>query len=121
MHEMALAENLLELALAEARKAGCDRLLAARVEYGPLAGIMPEALALCFEAVAREAGQQQARLTLVALPLLLRCPFCQAEFGGKDRDAIWQPCPQCGGEFGHIVLQGRELVLARIEAARSTG
>lgn len=119
MHEMALAENILNLALAEAAKQGCDILLRARVEYGPLTGIMPDALELCFEALARQAGQESVKLELECLPMKLRCPFCKAEFGGMDRDAIWQPCPACGEEFGHTVIQGKELVLARIEACRS--
>lgn len=119
MHEMSVAESLMSLALAEAEKQGCDILLRCRVEYGPLAGIMPEALEFCFEALAREAGQERVKLELCELPLLLRCPFCSAEFGGEGREAIWQPCPECGEAFGHAVIQGRELVLAEIEAARS--
>lgn len=119
MHEMALAENILNLALYEAEKQGCDVLLSVQVEYGILAGIMPDALELCFNSLAGQAGQGNVKLKLTCVPLKLRCPFCNAEFGGSSRDAIWQPCPECGEEFGHTVIQGKELILARIEARRS--
>lgn len=119
MHEMSIAENLLELAIQEAARQGCDKLLRLRVEYGPLAGLMPDALDFCFSALIKGTIHENARLELVALPLLLSCPLCGARFGGEDKNSIWLPCPQCGEEFGHTVIRGNELVLAQIEAARS--
>lgn len=119
MHEMSLAESLLQMAIREAESKDCDQLLAIRVEYGPLAGIMPEALELCFNALVSGSRHANARLELVALPLLLQCPFCGAKFGGTDKEAIWRPCPSCGEEFGHTVLQGRELLLSRVKAQKS--
>lgn len=114
MHEMAIAMSLLELAEKEAAANGCSRLLSVTVHYGELAGIMPEALQLAFSALTANSPHAGTRLELVSLPLRLRCPFCQTTFeGGND---IFQPCPNCGEEFGHIVEQGRELLLARIEA-----
>lgn len=117
MHEMSVAMSLLDLASAEAMRQNCKRLVRVRVEYGPLSGILPEALQFCFAALARGTPHENAELELVALPLRLRCPFCGSLFGGEGQEAIWQPCPQCGESFGHMVEQGRELLLAQIEAS----
>jgi hydrogenase nickel incorporation protein HypA/HybF len=116
MHEMALVQSLLSMAEEEISRRNCTRLLAVRVEYGALAGIMPEALHCCFEALTRDTAHKQARLELVCLPVRLRCPFCGVTFGGDSRDALTTPCPGCGELFGHIVEQGKEMILSRLEA-----
>lgn len=116
MHEMSVASSLFDLALEEMKKRGCERLTRVVAEYGDLAGIMPEALSLCFELLARETQHKDAELELIRLPLRLRCPDCGARFGGQGKDALWEPCPECGESFGHIVEQGKELLLSRIEA-----
>lgn len=118
MHELAVAESLLELAISEAAKHQCNRLIFLSVEYGALSGIMPEALHLCFDALVKNSIHENAKLELVEKPLRLSCPLCHAEFGGDGQDAIWLPCPQCGEGFGHVVLQGKELILNRLEADR---
>lgn len=118
MHEMSIAQSLLELAEAEAKKNDCERLTRLIVNYGALSGIMPEALSLCFEALTKNTPHAGVKLELICLPVRLRCPFCSSVFEAEDQDSIWQPCPTCGESFGHIVEQGRELILARLEAQK---
>ncbi|MBQ4566543.1 MAG: hydrogenase maturation nickel metallochaperone HypA [Desulfovibrio sp.] len=117
MHEMAVAENILALAEEELARLHLSRLEAIRVEYGALAGIVPEALRFGFEAVVKGTAHEGVRLELVCLPLRLRCAFCKTSFGGEGQEALYQPCPGCGEEFGHSVEQGKELILSRIEAS----
>lgn len=119
MHEMSIAESLLELAIKEARKQGCDVLLRVRVEYGLLSGIMPEALSLCFSALVAESSHKNAKLELVAIPARLRCPVCDAVFERKNREEMFEPCPKCGEGMGYALSQGHDLVLAQIEACKS--
>lgn len=116
MHEMAIAASILELAQSEAAACGCSRLLAVSVQHGQLSGIMPEALELAFRALAAGTPNEGARLHLERLPLRLRCAFCGSRFGGEGQEALHMPCPGCGEEFGHIIEQGKELLLARVEA-----
>ena len=117
MHEMSVALSLLEIAEEAAAGQGCTRLTRVRVEYGALAGIMPEALELCFEAATRETPHAGARLELVCLPLRLRCVFCGTVFGGEGQEARFEPCPGCGEVAGHVVEQGKELLLREVEAS----
>lgn len=118
MHEMSIAASLLEMAEEEAARQNCSRVLRIKVIYGALTQIMPEALQMCFETLIAETRHQHAVLELEYLPLRLCCPECGLIFGGEGREALWQPCPQCGQEFGHIVKQGRELLLAQVEARK---
>ena len=72
-------------------------------------------LAMAEEEIGRR-NCSRLELVLVCLPLRLRCPFCGEVFGGEGQDALWQPCPGCGEQFGHVVEQGKELILSRLEA-----
>lgn len=116
MHEMAIAQSLLEIAEEEARKNHCNKITMITVDYGTLAGIMPEALSLAVEALVKDTIHENLVLNLKKIPAKLRCPFCNETFGGEDAEAIWQPCPACGESFGHIVEQGKELLLSHLEA-----
>jgi len=42
------------------------------------------------------------------------CGRCQARF--EPEDTLYMPCPECGLEFGHQVVEGKELFVANIEA-----
>lgn len=114
MHEVSIAASLLAMAEEEIRAKGCARILGLTVQYGQISGIMPEALRLGFAAVIAGTPHEGATLALEEVPLRLRCPFCRVCFDGAQD--IFAPCPNCGEEFGHIVEQGRELTLMRIEA-----
>lgn len=116
MHEMAIAQSLLAMAEEEIGRRNCSRLELVRVEYGALSGVVPESLQFCFETMIKGTPHEGARLELVCLPLRLRCPLCGEVFGGEGQDALWQPCPGCGEQFGHVVEQGKELILSRLEA-----
>ena len=117
MHEMAIAQSLLKMAEEEITRQGCTRLEVVNVKYGALAGLVPESLQFCFETMIQGTPHEGARLEMEELPLQLHCPFCGADFGGEGQDALVQPCPGCGAQFGHVVKQGRELYLNRLEAS----
>lgn len=116
MHEMSIAQSILQMAEEHMARHGCSRLEKVSVTYGALSGIVPESLQFCFEAMVRDTAHQGARLELVELPLRLRCHACEHVFGGNGQEALWQACPQCGEEFGHTVEQGKECYLNSIEA-----
>ena len=96
MHEMSIAQSLLKMSEEEISRQGCSRLEVVNVKYGALAGIVPESLQFCFETMIQG---------------------CGADFGGEGQSALIQPCPGCGEQFGHVVKQGRELYLNRLEAS----
>ena len=116
MHEMSIAMSLLELAEEEAAKNSCTRLIRIKVEYGALAGIMPEALKFCFTCLTENGPHKGAVLELTEIPIKLRCPACGTIFPCSDLPLLMQSCPECGALSGHNVEQGRELLLLQIEA-----
>lgn len=118
MHEMAIAQNILDIVREEMAARQCTRLARIGLECGALSGVEPESLRLSLEALLAGGPWADASLGLHIIPLRLRCFSCGTEFGGEcGQDALWQPCPQCGEQFGHTVEQGKELRISHLEAS----
>lgn len=118
MHEMAIAQNILDIVREEMAARQCTRLARIGLECGALSGVEPESLRLSLEALLAGGPWAEASLELHIIPLRLRCFSCGTEFGGEcGQDALWQPCPQCGEQFGHTVEQGKELRISHLEAS----
>lgn len=118
MHEMAIAQNILDIVREEMAARRCTRLSRIALECGALSGVEPESLRLGLEALLAGGPWADARLELHIIPLRLRCFGCGTVFGGESgQDALWQPCPGCGEQFGHTVEQGKELRISHLEAS----
>lgn len=116
MHEMSLATSLLHIIREEMQKHGASRLVLARVRFGPLANVVPEALSMAFEVLTADTDLEGARLELDKEEVLLACGDCGREFSPPpDCPAMLAACPQCGHELGHRVLTGKSLYLEHLE------
>lgn len=116
MHEISIAQSILEMAENEAHANGCNRLLSIQVKYGALAGIMPDALLMGMEALTKGTIHEGVKLELMKQPLVLRCPFCNKIFGAESDAELWEACPDCGEWGSYAVEGGKELILTRLEA-----
>jgi len=105
MHEMSLAVNIVELVSGKARDAGARTITAIELEVGKLSGLMPEALAFCFAAAARDTLAEGARLEIREVDGGGRCLDCGHAF---VLDSLLAQCPQCEG-YAVEIVQGREL------------
>jgi hydrogenase nickel incorporation protein HypA/HybF len=94
MHEMALAESVLDLVEFRARRAGSRRVKTVRLEIGRLSGVEPEAMRFCFDAVAGGTLAEGAALDIVVQEGLAWCFDCARQMPLSARGA---PCPECGG------------------------
>lgn len=110
MHEMAITESLVEIALAEAEKAGAKRIAAVHLKIGALTGIVPESVEFYMGMVAKGTKAEGARLITTLLPVTAHCPACGSDFSVDDLVFL---CPTCGGP-GQVVT-GRELLIESIE------
>jgi len=111
MHELALAQAVVEIVETEARKSGGGRVRVVRLTVGALSHADPGALAFCFDAVARGTLAEGARLDIAHVPGQARCHDC----GGAVSIGAWgAPCPSCGGH-ALTVIGGEELKVSEIE------
>jgi hydrogenase nickel incorporation protein HypA/HybF len=94
MHEMSLAESVLDLVEHRARREGCRRIKTVRLEIGKLSGVEPESMRFCFDAVVGGTLAEGAELDIVEEDGLAWCFDC----GRLTPLAVrGDPCPGCGG------------------------
>ena len=110
MHELAITEQVLKLALDKANEAGAQRITRISLVVGELSGVVAECVGFYLDFLGRDSIAAQARLDFTAIPAKLKCRDCAAEF---SPEAIWV-CPQCQGR-NISLLEGRECYLESIE------
>jgi hydrogenase nickel incorporation protein HypA/HybF len=111
MHEVAIAEGLLDLVCEEAARAAATRVRAIRLAVGPLAGVEPAALTQAFDVASRGSIAEGARIVLDAPAGRANCMGCGADFEVLSRD---QPCPTCA-RHRWLLTRGDELRLVELE------
>jgi len=93
MHEMALAEGILQLIEDAARDQGFASVRTVWLEIGRLSSVEPDALRFCFDAVTRDSIAAGATLEILATPGEGWCMQCARTM---PMQALYDPCPQCG-------------------------
>ena len=116
MHEMSIAQSILDIVAQELEKNGLKRLIRVKVKHGALTNTVPEALETCFMALTAKTPMEDAIFEIEAIPAKYKCFSCGKEFTTEERGRLLIPCPSCGEDFGHTVLAGKELYIESIEA-----
>jgi len=93
MHEMSLAEGILQIVEDAAKAEGSTRVKAVWLEIGQLSSVETEALRFCFDAVTRDSVAQDARLEIIETPGQGWCMKCSRNV---PVTALYEPCPICG-------------------------
>ena len=109
MHELAITQSVVEM-ITE-RTAGA-RVTLVRLDVGKLSGVLPDALAFCFELVADGTSLHGARLEISEPPGRAHCRSCAADFV-LDRPILLCDCGSADVE----VLAGQELAIRSVEVA----
>ncbi|PIE69405.1 MAG: hydrogenase maturation nickel metallochaperone HypA [Deltaproteobacteria bacterium] len=116
MHEFSLAEGLLDIIKEEMVTNEVTKLLSVKIVHGQMASVVPEALELAFTALTANTPLEGVRLEMEEIPTRVRCCSCSQIFSPVEEDIYLMTCPECGTEFGHEILSGRELYIDSIEA-----
>lgn len=111
MHEMALAEGVLQLVEETARREGAHCVKLIVLEIGRISSVEPEALRFCFAAVTRGSLAEAAELQIIEVPGAGWCLQCAATVALEER---YGSCPQCGG-YQVQAASGTEMRVKEIE------
>jgi len=120
MHEVGIANAILEAVSMEARRNGHGLPCRVGVRIGELAAVDPDALRFAFEALTRDTALARLTLVIEACPLRHRCCHCGEAFAVSD---FLLECPRCGSTSTECI-GGDELELSYWEVedeARETG
>ncbi len=111
MHEMSIAESVLQIIEDTARAEGYAKVNAVWLEIGQLAGVEKESLRFCFDVVTRDSVARDARLEIIETAGQGWCMECARSVA---LSALYEPCPNCGS-FQIEVTGGEEMRVKELE------
>lgn len=111
MHEMSLAEGILQVLEAESAKQGFTLVKTVWLEIGALVGVEVSALEFAFDVVRRGTLAEQAQLVIINLPAQAWCMPCGQVVEIRQR---FDACPQCGS-YQLQVSAGDEMRIKELE------
>ena len=101
MHSLAMAQDILEAALIEAKKHHGERIKAITVRIGEEDFLESDSLQFCLEAMAKGTIAEGARMEVELVSTMARCRGCDFVFPVEDHLPI---CPRCGEGDLEIIL-----------------
>jgi hydrogenase nickel incorporation protein HypA/HybF len=115
VHELSIAESIIELAIEEAKKRNSPAVVTIKVRLGEFTGVVREALEFSFEIARRGTLAERAVLEIEVVPLKMRCPQC-----GLVSRPIADFCVLCAACASPVeIISGREMQVEYLELAEA--
>jgi hydrogenase nickel incorporation protein HypA/HybF len=110
MHEMAIAEQLIETVLSTAIQNNARKVEEVDLEIGEMRLVVPSALELAFEVVSQGTIVEGAKLNIVERAITMQCNNCEQIFPAEIGNFV---CPSCKKAEGRII-EGNEILITSI-------
>jgi hydrogenase nickel incorporation protein HypA/HybF len=91
MHELSIAQNLLQITLKHAEAAQARRVTKLHLVIGQMSNIIDDSIQFCWDVVAKGTIAEGSILHFERTPARFRCTACNAEFELSDSFT----CPHC--------------------------
>ena len=111
MHELSIAEGIIQAVEKTAIAAGVSRIISVHIAVGELAGVDISALRFAWQSVTRDGLAQNANLQIERPEGRAWCLDCATTVALHRHG---DPCPKCGG-YHLAPTQGHELKVIDIE------
>jgi hydrogenase nickel incorporation protein HypA/HybF len=111
MHELSITQELLDLALSEAKKVSAAKIGKINLVIGEMSGVVDESVRFYFDFLSKDTIAQGAMLNIKRVSKQARCRDCGKEFELEEFNWV---CPNCKGNLLEITA-GSELFLESIE------
>jgi len=111
MHELAVTESLLKIALGHAEKANAQRVTDLHIVIGDLASMVDESIQFYWDIIAKDTIAEGATLHFRRVSAELQCNACSERYQPTDKELI---CPNCHG-IGAKIITGEEFFLESID------
>jgi hydrogenase nickel incorporation protein HypA/HybF len=111
MHELSVADAILDTVRKEAAKHPGAHVAKVGVRIGVLSGVVPDALSFGFECLVRGTDLEPLALVIESTPRRQHCALCDFTFEATGDDLA---CPRCG-QPETVFAGGDELDLAYLE------
>ena len=111
MHELAIAESLIEQVSAKAQAMGVKAVKSVTIKVGEYSGVCTEALSFAYGPLAEGTLLENSQLILQNSPFILYCPRCKKQWHPTQ---FRRSCEQCQS-LEVKIISGRELDLVSME------
>lgn len=109
MHELSIAENILEIVKENLSTTGSVKKV--KVRIGKLANVIPDSLDFCFSAIAKGTLFEDAKLEIESVNIVAHCENCGSD---SEVESYLFQCKKCGNADMKIIA-GNELQVVEIE------
>jgi len=110
MHEMSIAEGLIQSVLAAANQHNATRIQRVEIDVGQMRLIVPEAMRLAWQVITEGTIAAGSELTVIEIPMTARCKKCGRKFAPKIDEYL---CPDCG-QADVDILTGDDIILKSV-------
>lgn len=117
MHELSIAQNILDLVNEQLPARDRTRLKSIRLRIGELAGVVPESLEFCITAITSGTEYEGITLALDRVPFVVECKTCGTK---STNDEGLFLCSSCFG-IDLKLISGDELELISVELSDAEG
>ena len=111
MHELAIAQGIIQIVDSEAKKNGFSRVLEIKLKLGEFSGILPDCLLEFFPVAAAGSPAESAKLCIETVPARFQCLQCGHEGEADRKNAC---CPACRSTAIKMTA-GRELYVENLK------
>lgn len=111
MHEMAVTQSILDIAIKHAELAGASQIRQINLVIGELSGIVDDSVQFYFDFLSESTMAEGAHLAFDRRAAVYRCRECRMTYHPDGFDWV---CPSCSS-LTFEVLSGREFQIESIE------
>ncbi len=111
MHELAIAQSIIEIAEKEAKKHNSSTIKKIKVQIGEFSGVVKEALEFSFEIAKNGTSAENAQLEIETVKFKAICKTCNFTLETIEDFNLF--CPNC--EDVLEIVSGREMKIEYIE------
>lgn len=111
MHELAITESILKIAIDEANKHNAKKVLSIKIRLGEFSGIVPKLIQDYYDIVSQGTCAEKSKLDIQRVPVRFKCSVCQEVTEVKK---VRFKCPKCGSTDIKMI-SGREFYIESME------
>ncbi len=111
MHELAVTQSILKIALRHAEQANARRITAIHILMGELSTNVDDSVQFYWDLIAKDTIAEGAALTFRRIPALLQCMACFEKYHPGPGELV---CPRCGS-VGAKIISGEEFSVESID------
>jgi hydrogenase nickel incorporation protein HypA/HybF len=116
MHELAVTEKILDIAVKHALLNRVNKIRSITLKIGEMSDIENEWIQHYFDYLSKNTVAEGAVLKIEKTPIVLKCNQCQRTIEISKAKLGETVCPDCSGRKDFSIVSGREYFIKEMEA-----